>query len=161
MPSTPRLLFDLTVSVGLLVGGAWFAAQYSSPANAAGETAPPVAEQLTLTIEGIRNDTGKVIALVFDQKEAFEAYDIEKTVGFQEVKAQLGNSEMPFESLASGPYAVVLFHDENGDYDLNMENGLPLEGYGTTGSKGIYDDPGFDQALVSPGTVTVQMYYLQ
>ena len=77
------------------------------------------------------------------------------------MQATTGTMNVPFEKLTDGPYAIALFHDENEDYDLNLENGQPIEGYGTSGARGMYDDPGFQQALVKPGDVTVQMYYLQ
>ena len=161
MPSTPKMLFDLTVSAGVLLGGAWLAAEVSTPAGAAETTPPPVAPGVTLTIDGVRSDTGEIIVMVFDEEAAYTAYDHTKTAELREVSAATGTMKVSFEKLTTGPYAIVLFHDENGDDDLNMKYGIPLEGYGTSGAKGIYDDPGFQQALVTPGNVTVQMYYLQ
>ena len=161
MPSTPKLLFDLTISVCVLLGGAWLASELSSPAAATEKTQPPEASSLTLTIDGVRNDSGDVIVMVFDKKAAYDTIDYTRSVGFREVRAASGSLNVAFDDLTTGPYAIFLFHDENGDDDLNMEKGLPTEGYGTSGASGMYDEPSFKQALVSPGEVTVQMYYLQ
>ena len=40
-----------------------------------------------------------------------------------------------------------------------MEGDLPLEGYGTSGARGPYDEPSFAQAAVDPGAVTIEVHY--
>ena len=66
-----------------------------------------------------------------------------------------------FEDLQNGPYAIAVFHDENTNYDLDLDGGYPVEGYATSGAKGPYDEPGFAQASVEAGAVTVKIHYLQ
>ncbi len=160
MPSTAKMLFDLTVSGAILAGGAWLAATISTPAVGADASASPPVQGLQVDITGTRNDVGNVIVMVFDAEDAYAAYDFEKTVGFQELAARPQTLTVTFRDLTSGPYAVMMFHDENGDYDLNMNGDWPTEGYGTSGAKGPFDAPSFTQAAVGPGVTTVQMYYL-
>ena len=64
-----------------------------------------------------------------------------------------------FGGLAKGPYAIFLFHDENGDEDLNFSGERPLEGIGVSGADAPASEPGFAEASVAPGTVTVRIFY--
>ena len=120
---------------------------------------------LEIVVTGIRNDKGRIIVAVFDKtrKGAFEEYDYDRAIEYGEFdanKAVRGAVRLPFPRLRSGPYAVSLFHDENKDYDFNMDGDWPLEGYGTSGAKNAYHEPTFDEASIEGGRVTVQMYYL-
>lgn len=117
---------------------------------------------ISLTITNIRNDSGNIIVLVFDDKIAYKNYDYEKAADYAEIPAQAGSMSVDFPSLNAGPYAIGVFHDEDKNQDLNVDgNGNPTEGYGTSGASGPYDDPSFKKASVSPGNVTVKMHYLQ
>ncbi len=147
----------ITISLGLCVLGAWIASglAYSTPAITANST------QLSVQIEGVRNDKGKLIVMVFNTEKAYKNYDSNDAAGFQELKAARGNKVVNFSDLPAGPYAIVLHHDENNDYEFNMKGEWPLEGYGTSNAKDAYDEPSFREALVNSDTVTVQMHYLQ
>ncbi len=170
MPSTAKLLFDLTLTTGLFVGGAWLAAEFSQPAKAGTQAAAiegveAVASvsdtsHLVLDVRGVRNSVGKLVVLVFADEDAYRAYDFERAVGYQELQARPEALLVSFPDLKSGPYAITVFHDENQDYDLNMNGDLPLEGYGTSGAKGPYDTPSFQDASVKADKVRMQIYYL-
>ncbi len=114
---------------------------------------------LRVTISGVRNANGKVLVLIFDNQPAYDAYDYDQAVGFAEIAATTEDISFTFKDLISGPYAVTLFHDENGNYDLDMQDGYPIEGYGTSGAENAYDELSFQQAAVNPGDISVQMYY--
>ena len=160
MPSTANMLFDVAFTAALLTGGAWLAAQLSAPAGAVEKATNSVKQNLELHIDSIRNDKGKVIVLVYDSEKAFAADDLEKAVGFRELKAQRGKMVVDFPSLTTGPYAVSLFHDENGDYEFNMIDGIPLEGYGVSGAKHMYDSPPFARAKIAAGKVDIKVHYI-
>ncbi len=157
MLSTIRLFVSLTVSFFILAAGAWAASTLSSHAAAENTN---VSAGLTLQVTDIRNDKGKIIVLVFDDAAAFQSDDVNKAVAYQEVNAAQGTLEIDFANLTEGPYAVSLFHDENGDYDFNMVDGYPLEGYGISGASGPLDEPDFQKAAVTLGTVTIRVFYL-
>lgn len=157
MLSTVRLFISLTVSFFILAAGVWAASTLSVQAAAEKSAAPA---GLTLQVTDIRNDQGKIIVLVFDDATAFQSDDVNKAVAFQEVNAAQGTLEIAFADLTEGPYAISLFHDENGDYDFNMVGGYPLEGYGMSGASGPLDEPDFQKAAVTPGTVTIRVFYL-
>lgn len=116
---------------------------------------------LHVEITGVRNNKGTVIVLVFDDAVAFAAYDYERAVAFAEIAAATGTVLAEFSDLGRGQYAVTLFHDENGDDDFNTDGMYPLEGYGTSGASGAYDEPTFDEASVDADRISVRMQYLR
>ena len=118
---------------------------------------------LEIIIAGIRNDKGRIIFAIFDRAEPFEAYDYDRAIEYGEFdadRAVQGAVRIPLPNLDDGPYAVSFFHDENGDYDFNVDSGWPLEGFGTSGANDAYDEPTFEEASVTGGQVIIQMYYL-
>lgn len=167
MRSTLDLTASLLVSAILLFAFGFIASQASGrqPAGA-GDTGvstssrQPVAG-LSLEIVDVRNEQGNVLITVFDVEAAYESYDYELALAYRIVPAQPGTIRVHFPRLTNGPYAVSLFHDENGDYDLNFDGLNPLEGYGTSGASDPYYEPTFEQASVWPGQVTVEMHYLR
>lgn len=120
---------------------------------------PTLAEGIALTVEGLRNDRGKVLVVVFDQARAFNRLKFSRAVDFAEIPARAGKVRHNFVGLNAGPYAIFLFHDENGDEDLNRKGNHLLEGLGATGAPNPEDDPDFAQAAVFPGPVTVRVHY--
>lgn len=119
------------------------------------------AEGLHLAIENVRSDRGSIIVLVFDNARDFNRLDYLNAVDYADVPARPGRLDVSFPRLASGPYAVFLFHDENGDQDLNYRSETLLEGAGATGAPNPDDVPGFEEAAVLPGTATVILHYDQ
>ena len=118
---------------------------------------------LDVVVAGIRNDKGKVIVAVFNSANAYEAYDYDRSIAYAEfeaARATRGAIRMSFPNLKSGPYAISLFHDENSNYDLDMQDDYPLEGYGASGARNALHEPTFEEAAVEPGRVIIQMYYL-
>jgi uncharacterized protein (DUF2141 family) len=86
------------------------------------------AADLRVTIKGIRNDRGRVYATLFDRKELW--LDSEHSVQDLSVEAQKGDVAITFHDVAPGRYAVVTFHDENGNNKMDFSFlGLPTEGY--------------------------------
>ncbi|MEM6582690.1 MAG: DUF2141 domain-containing protein [Pseudomonadota bacterium] len=114
---------------------------------------------LTLSISGIRPDGGKVLVMIFDDKAAWEGFDAQQMVAYREFAPTERRAEVSFESLTDGPYAIALWHDEDGEGDLDMQAGYPLEGYGTSGARDAYDEVPFSRAAMAPGLVRIKMYY--
>lgn len=115
---------------------------------------------LRVAVNGVRNNKGSIIVMVFDNVAAYEEYDYNRAVGFTQIDAKKGTVNVTFDNLNSGPYAIVILHDENQDSELNMKNGIPQEGYGSSGAKTAYDEPSFEQASVNSGKVIIKMFYL-
>jgi len=119
------------------------------------------AEGVTLTVEGLRNDRGNVLIAVFDQARTFDRLLFENAVGFAEVPARRGQVKYQFPALTSGPYAIFLFHDENGNRDIDNVANTLLEGIGASGANTSKDEPSFAQASFLPGQVRVGVHYDQ
>jgi len=161
-----NLALALGLSTGLLAGGGWLASAVTpdEAASVSAESERPARPEphggLEVVAQGVRNSDGDIIFMVFDDAEALRLYDYEQAVGYAEIPASSGAVQAGFPDLNEGPYAVTLFHDENGDRDFNMAGDLPLEGYGTSGAKGPYDEPSFAQAAVDPGHVAIEVHYM-
>lgn len=120
---------------------------------------PALAGGLNLTVDGVRNTNGSVIVLVFDKERAFERLSWRKAVQYADIPAQAGSLTHNFADLTAGPYAIFVFHDENGDEDLNYNNERLLEGVGASGATTQTSEPTFAEASVMPGDVTVRIFY--
>ncbi len=120
---------------------------------------PALADGLNLTVDGVRNTNGSIIVLVFDKKRAFEQLNWRNAVQYADIPARTGSLSYSFPDLTTGPYAIFVFHDENGDRDLNYNDERFLEGVGASGATASIPEPTFAQAAVTPGDVTVQIHY--
>ena len=178
-PSKFALFSGLAVTTGLFLGGAWLASGMTPPTATSIEPtdAPkrspllaPVpsvdiqsntqSKALKVTVSGVRNSDGKVIVLVFDSAAAYDAYDYERAVGYAELTASSRHVSHVFSDLSDGPFAVVAIHDENENYDLDLVDGYPSEGYGTSRATSPYDELSFQQAAVAAGAVELKIHYL-
>lgn len=130
-------------------------ASTNGPANVLGRSG------LIVEITRVRNSNGKVVIFVFDDANAFEEHDYERAAAYAETAAATGTLKAQFPDLPFGNYAVSLFHDENGDDEFNMDGMNPLEGYGTSGARNAYDEPGFERASSDAARISVQIRYLQ
>lgn len=114
---------------------------------------------LNLMVDGLRNANGAVVVLVFDDKTAFEQLDYRNAVDYAVIEARPGQVTHSFPDLTSGPYALFVYHDENGDMDVNFQGQRLLEGIGASGAPTATSYPGFAEAAVPPGDVTVRVFY--
>ena len=138
-----QLLRFLAVSVGLL------------PAAALGA-------DLRITVEGMRASTGTVLIGLYDGRTSFDRAialsgkegflnDLERFAGAG-LRAGRGRSaSFVFANLPHGDYAVILFHDENGNGKLDKNFwGVPTEPYGfSNDAQGFLGPPAFKDATLS------------
>ncbi len=120
---------------------------------------PAAADGLNVTVDGIRNAKGNIVILVFDNARAFDSLDVWSAIDYAQIPSRKGSVSHEFAMLNAGPYAVLLFHDENKDQDLNMTATNLLEGLGATGAPHPEDEPDFNAASVWPGDVRVRIHY--
>ncbi len=121
----------------------------------------PSGRTMQVSINGIRNSHGKIYIALFDSAEAFNSYDYDRAVGFKEPPAKEGSLTVDFPDLAEKPYAISVFHDENGNQNFDLSGGYPSEGYGTSHAKSAYDEPKFHQASLKPGSIGIRLHYLR
>lgn len=104
---------------------------------------------LALSVDGVRSDAGWALIAVYDRAEAFEKR--EGAAATVRIRARKGRISLTLEGLPAARYAVVAFHDEDGDgaLDANLL-GIPTEGYGfSNGARGAMGPPSFAAAAVA------------
>ncbi|WP_170562935.1 DUF2141 domain-containing protein [Ruegeria atlantica] len=151
MPSNTQRIVAAIVTAGLFVGGAWVASGFTTDIDQAAASTAEAAQNtgLTVNLHGTRSAKGNVIVMAFDQAAAFDNMDYTNAAGYLEAPASDGPARFDFPDLESGYFAVIAFHDENGDYDLNYDaNYLPTEGYAVSGLNDLNDTPVYEYSLI-------------
>lgn len=107
------------------------------------------AQALTLTVEvtDARSTQGTVNAAVFNAESSWlKAAEAARLV---KVPTADGTTLLVFTDLAPGRYALSIYHDENGNGQLDKNVlGMPTERYGFTGNSGLMGAPSFTDAAV-------------
>jgi uncharacterized protein (DUF2141 family) len=107
------------------------------------------AGELTVTISDIRNDSGYVLAAVYDNEAGFLKPPLARvSVKF---KAAAGTASFALPDLPPGKYAIVAFHDENDNGKLDRNSlGAPTEGFGfSNDARGTGGPPSFAAAAIT------------
>ena len=112
--------------------------------------------RLAVTVQGIRDDTGKLRVSLYREPETFRKED--KAVKVISIPAAKGDARLVFDGLPPGRYAIMVYHDENSDNKLNLRFGMfPTEGYGLSNNPKVMGPPKFaDSAfdVAGPETTT-------
>ena len=166
MPSTANLFAGLGVTAVILTAGGWLAS-HAHATEIAGETTMPTAARssaadtaLIVDLNPVISSEGRVIVMVFDDADAYGAFDYQRAADFAERRAEPGEMRFVFDDLIAGPYAVFAFHDADGDYDLTMDGAVPLEGFGGTGMVDWRHEPSFAEAQIAAGETRITLHYL-
>jgi len=125
----------------------------------------PDAVTLTVRIVNVRSANGVVRIALFQSAGGFPA-DASKALRTEPAKIdpQTLTAQAVFSGIPQGTYAVMVFHDENGNgkLDKNMV-GIPKEGYGASNNAAKkMHAPVFDEAkfsLTSDQSVEVKLIY--
>ena len=126
--------------------------------------AEPVGNELRIDLGELRNTRGKVHACLTQDRAHFpncegDARALRVSVAASEA------SELHFDALPLGSYALSIIHDENGNGKLDTFARIPREGYGFSRNPPMrFGPPRFDEArfdLVSGrNRQAVRMRYL-
>lgn len=103
---------------------------------------------LTIRINGVPSDKGKVLIGVYNKKEGFR--DEKYTFKNLTVDAVKGSMVVQIPDLPNGNYAIAVFHDanENGKLDKNFL-GIPTEKFGfSNDAMGAFGPPDFEDCIV-------------
>ena len=105
--------------------------------------------QHTLTVEvtNIESDKGTIMIALFNREAGFPK-DEKKAIRKMKVEIKNKRATIIFSDLETGNYAFALFHDENGNSEMDKNMfGIPKEGYGfSTNFKPTVSAPDFDEA---------------
>lgn len=102
---------------------------------------------LTVDIEALRNSTGNIDMLVFDQAQGWPD-ELPFSMRKFEVPAVEGNMTMKVPNLPPGDYAVIVVHDENLNRRIDKDwRGVPIEQWGMSNNPRVYmSTPAFHRA---------------
>lgn len=130
-------------------------------ALAAALTAPAFAEDVTVTIAGVKAKGGNV--LVSLQTEA-EFMQPRGTYGAKvAAPAQDGTVTVTLHDVKPGTYSVSVLHDENSDMQMKMANGMPAEGWSMKNADQLRAAPTFAETsftvATAPVSLNLQMVY--
>ncbi len=98
---------------------------------------------ITVTIENVLNDQGKVLAALHTEDTFMKGGGI---VTLSE-QAKEGELTFVFENVVPGTYAIMTMHDANDNKRMDYEaNGMPKESYGLSGNDMMMGPPSFESA---------------
>ena len=103
--------------------------------------------QLFVTVH-TRNNDGKVYCAIWRGPEGFPTEREHNVAETRDVALQRHRGVCRFEDVAPGEYAIAVFHDENGNDDLDRNVfGIPSEGTGASNdAHNMFGPPSYDDA---------------
>jgi len=120
------------------------------------------AADLTVTVSGVRDDKAAVRIVLYADADTFRHEQEARQV--LSVPAAPGTVRGVFHDLPPGRYAVLAYHDENGNGKLDMIMGMfPDEGWGLSNDPTVIGPPRFEASafeVAEAGTaITVPLHY--
>lgn len=105
------------------------------------------AADLTVQVNDLKSAEGSVMIAVFNSAADF----MKKPVASMQSAASLAGSAAVIKDLPAGEYAVVVYHDANGNGKLDKNlMGIPTEDYGfSNNAAGKFGPPSFDAAKIT------------
>lgn len=103
-----------------------------------------LAGPLTVTLENIQTQTGEIRLGIYDAA----GYERGKAVAGADVAVSAASVSVTVEGLAPGEYAIKLYHDVNGDGEMNSNPfGMPTEPFAfSNNAKGRFGPAKWDEA---------------
>jgi uncharacterized protein (DUF2141 family) len=100
------------------------------------------AARLDVRIKDVREATGNLRVSLYRDPETFRKED--RALKVIVVPATKGESRVTFDGIEPGKYALMAYHDENGDGKLNLRLGMfPTEGYALSNNPKVMGPPKF------------------
>lgn len=121
------------------------------------------AQTLRVDLQGVAHAQGSLRLALYAAPETFRKAD--KAFRTREQAAATGTVSVVFEDLPPGRYALLAYHDENGDGQLNRRLGMfPTEGYGLSNNPEVMGPPTFEASAFevtgeAPAHLAVDMRY--
>jgi uncharacterized protein (DUF2141 family) len=131
----------------------------ATPQSSTESDASPTMASVHVIAENVESDGGEVWLALCDTSLSVEGCPYKKSV-----TATVGFVEVTFENIPPGVYAVVGYHDVNGDGTFDSLLGVPREPYALSGAAGDMLVPTFEDAVVpikaGPNDVIIQMRWI-
>ncbi|MBJ7881402.1 DUF2141 domain-containing protein [Gelidibacter salicanalis] len=126
----------------------------------------PNSYSLTIKIEGLENSEGTMVFALYNKKGSIPDQKFRNYYRKESVRIINTKSEIKFNNLSQGFYAVTVVHDENnnGKIDTKFMLPLPVEGVGFSNYDdfGLSNRPNFENAsfkLNKDTTIVVKVIY--
>lgn len=103
---------------------------------------------LSIEVKGVKNSEGKISVAVYNESKGFLKFDrVYKT---DTTKAKKGTTNLKIENLPVGEYALAIFHDENGNDELDTNwLGIPKEDIGFSNARmKTFGPPSFKECSI-------------
>jgi uncharacterized protein (DUF2141 family) len=112
--------------------------------------APARAADLTVTLTGIEHTEGAMMVALWSDADDFR--DEDRAVAKAKVPAVVGTVSVTFPDLSPGTYALMAYHDEDGDGSLDRFMGMiPTEGYALSNDPDVTGPPAFEDSAFEVG----------
>ena len=120
------------------------------------------AGNLEVTVTGIKNRNGQLLACLWKDKAGFPTCGKSKTAIKQRSAISGGTMKVVFRGVPAGTYAVSIEHDEDNDGKLKTNFiGMPKEGVGISNNPGGIPSWGKAEIRVNGGgAISIAMRYL-
>lgn len=112
---------------------------------------------ITVTVPNVTSNKGKVSYALYD-KENFRVKPLQAKSTIVKDK----KSTVIFTGVAPGEYAIVCYHDVNGNGKMDFEpNGMPIEDYGISNNPRSFGPPEYETAkfVISDKDVTLEIKF--
>lgn len=121
---------------------------FISLSSAAEET-----HKLSVNLAQIKNDKGNLFVELYADPATFRKSA--KALKIMKTAATPGTATVTFDNLATGAYAVIAYHDEDGNNTMNKRFGMiPTEGYGLSNNPKVMGPPAFKDSQFEVTTDT-------
>jgi len=100
------------------------------------------AYKLSVNLAQVKNGKGNIFVELYSDPATFR----KSAKAFKIIKIQAveGALTVTFDQLAAGNYAVLTYHDEDGNNEMNKRFGMiPTEGYGLSNNPKVMGPPSF------------------
>lgn len=103
------------------------------------------AQELKITLAGVEHDRGNVRVGLYADPKTFRKEA--KAFATKQAPAATGDVTLTFGDVPPGRYAVMAYHDENANGELDRRFGMfPAEGYGLSNNPKVMGPPAFDDS---------------
>jgi uncharacterized protein (DUF2141 family) len=117
--------------------------------------------QLTVHLTHIKNDQGHIYVELYSDSATFRKSA--KALKMIKMPAKLGAMTVVFTGLESANYAILSFHDEDENGQMNKRFGMiPTEGYGLSNNPKVMGPPAFKESAFEvdeDSEVSIQFNY--
>ena len=113
---------------------------------------------LIINVSGLPSSDGFALVALHNSEESYKGGEV-AAIAKTQLKVQDQKVKVVFANLPYGWYGVSLYHDENGNGQLDKNAmGIPKEAYGfSNNAKGFFGKPGYKDVMFQLNSVEMQI----